>query len=355
MLKKNESPKITNKIKEFLQEKYKIQFINQLGIGTFGEVYNVLTNNKLPLAMKILKPFINEKHEKKINDEIRFSLNLKSSNIICGLKSEKNLIDKEIIYVLFMEKAKFIDLNFFLYNYLNYNFLEIKNKTKNCSWLYNFSEETIQFFSYQIIKIFAFLDMNLIIHFDIKPANFLLGDNFIIKLSDFSVSKKLFIHQKYTTLQNGTYHFMAPEFYNENKEVNVSNAQKVDYFAFGCILFYMISRKDLIEEIKDDKGNRIKAKKKDIENFINEGIDVINKLNYSQELKKLICDLIDIDANKRPNIRDLVDNYWVNKDYFLIQKIKNLNYNGGLKIFIELQKVSFTSKRIKKRKKYNLA
>ena len=355
MLKKNESRKITNKIKDFLQEKYKIQFIKQLGIGTFGEVYNVLMKNKVTLAMKIFKPIINEKYEKKINDEIKFSLNLKSNNIICGLKSEKHLIDKQIIYVLFMEKAKFVDLNLFLYNYLNYNFLEIKNKTNEFSWLYNFSEETIQFFSYQIIKIFAFLDSNLLIHYDIKPGNFLLGDNFTIKLSDFSVTKKLLINQKYVTLQNGTYHFMAPEFYNENKEVIVSNAQKVDYFAFGCILFYMISRKDLIEEIKDEKGNRIKAKKNDIEKFIIEGIEVINKLNYCEELKKLICDLIHIDANKRPNIRDLVDNYWVNKDYFLIQKIKNLNYNGGLKIFIELQKVSFTSKRIKRRKKFNLA
>ena len=69
--------------------------------------------------MKIFKPIINEKYEKKINDEIKFSLNLKSNNIICGLKSEKHLIDKQIIYVLFMEKAKFVDLNLFLYNYLN--------------------------------------------------------------------------------------------------------------------------------------------------------------------------------------------------------------------------------------------
>ena len=103
------------------------------------------------------------------------------------------------------------------------------------------------------------------------------------------------------------------------------------------------------------KEIELKQKKNDIEKFIIEGIEVINKLNYCEELKKLICDLIHIDANKRPNIRDLVDNYWVNKDYFLIQKIKNLNFNENLKIFIELQKLSFTSKRIKRRKKFNLA
>jgi serine/threonine protein kinase len=355
MLIKNESHKISNKIKEFLQEKYKIQFIKQLGIGTFGEVYNVLMKNKVTLAMKIFKPIINEKYEKRINDEIKFSINLKSNSVICGLKSEKNFIDKQIIYVLFMEKAKFVDLNLFLYNYLNYNFLEIKNKTNEFSWLYNFSEETIQFFSYQIIKTFEFLDLNLLIHFDIKPANFLLGDNFTIKLSDFSATKKLSVNQKYVTLQNGTYHFMGPEFYDENKEVLVSKAKKVDYFAFGCVLFYMISRKDLIEEIKDEKKNRIKPKKNDIENFINDGIEIIYKLNYSQELKKLICDLIDIDANKRPNIKDLINNYWVNKDYLLIEKIKKLNYNEKLKIFIELQKLSFISKGIKRRKKYYIA
>ena len=54
----------------------------------------------------------------------------------------------------------------------------------------------------------------------------------------------------------------------------------------------------------------------------------------------------------RPTIKELVDNKWVNEDYDLIKKIKNINYNQNLKIFIELQKCTFCLKVNRKRKKF---
>ena len=354
-LKNNE---ITQEIKEYLEEKYNIKIKKKLGGGAFGEVYHISTSNNISFALKIYKPIkINENkfqlQEQKIKDEIRFSLNLKSNNIILGLKSGENQIKNQKVFVLFMEKARFIDLNLFIYNYINYNFLAIKNKTNKFQWLYNFSEETIKFFAYQIIKVFEFLDLNLIVHFDIKPGNLLLGDNFTIKLSDFSVTKQIVNKHKKATLQTGTYQYMSPEFYNNSKEVLTSNIRTIDYFAFGCILFSMIARKDLIKDIKDEEGRKIKANKDNIINFINEGKSVIKNLNYSTELKQLVSDLINVEAENRPKISELVDNKWVNKDYDLIRKIKNINYNQSLKIFVELQKAPFCLRVNRKRKKFN--
>ena len=69
-------------------------------------------------------------------------------------------------------------------------------------------------------------------------------------------------------------------------------------------------------------------------------------------LKELICNLINICPNKRPNIKELIDNEWVNNDLNIVNKIKLINFGQNLKIFIELQKSPFIQKITKKRKKY---
>ena len=340
------------KIKELLQKQYKMKFVKKLGEGSFGEVYHILMNNEMNFAIKIFKIKNQNSFEQKINDEIRYSLNLKSNHVIMGLKSDKIIIENQKYNILFLEKAKFRDLSLFIYNYINYNFLDIRNNTKYFPWLNNFAENTIKFFAYQIIQVFKFLDNNLIIHFDIKPSNLLLADNFTIKLSDFSISKQVTYKQKSIVLPKGTYNYMSPEFYNDKREILINEAFTVDYFAFGCILYQMISKDDLIKDVKDENGKIIKAKKKDIENFIECGLLKICKFNYSIMLKKLICNLINICPNKRPNIKELIDNEWVNNDLNIVNKIKLINFGQNLKIFIELQKSPFIQKITKKRKKY---
>ena len=265
--KKNELP---NEIFDFLQRKYQMKFIKKLGKGNFGEVYQILFKNAY-FAIKIFKNNPNNNREKKIRNEIHFSFYLTGNNIIRTLKTGNTIIDGQKYYFLFMEK-KFIDLGLFIANFFKYNILKIKNSTKNFSWIYNFSEETIRLFTYQIVESLRFLDNHSIIHFDLKPENLLLDDNFIIKLSDFSQVSHFNYKQKSISIQNGTYCYMSPEFYNKEKEVSISIGKTLDFFSFGCILYYMISREDLIKA-NFNKGKIIKPKKIEVENYINQGIE----------------------------------------------------------------------------------
>ena len=350
MLNSEKENELPNQLFDFLQTKYQIKFIKKLGKASFGEVYQILFNN-VYLAIKIFKNNPNNNREKKIRNEIHFSFYLTGNNIIRTLKTGNTIIDGQKYFFLFMEKTMFIDLSLFIDNFFNYNILKIINSTKNFSWIYNFSEETIRLFTYQIIESLRFLDNHSVIHFDLKPENLLLDDNFIIKLSDFSQVSHFNYKQKSISIQNGTYCYMSPEFYNEEKEVSISIGKTLDFFSFGCILYYMISREDLIKA-NFYEGKRIKPTKSEVENYINQGIENMKKMNYCNELKELIEKLININPEKRPKINDLIINVWVNKKYSVVKKIQDINFKQQFKIIVELQKVSYIMKFPKKRRKY---
>ncbi|KAK8464388.1 hypothetical protein PHAVU_011G197700 [Phaseolus vulgaris] len=81
-----------------------------------------------------------------------------------------------------------------------------------------------------------------ILHFDIKPHNILLDDDFIPKVSDFGLAKLYPVEDKSValTMARGTLGYMAPElFYN-----NVGGVfNKADVYSFGMLLMEMGSRR----------------------------------------------------------------------------------------------------------------
>lgn len=76
-----------------------------------------------------------------------------------------------------------------------------------------------------------------IIHRDIKPANILAsGGGSVYKLGDFGVSKLQ--EQTASGTKTGTWAFMAPEVYN-NEKYNAS----VDIYSLGMVLYWMMNRR----------------------------------------------------------------------------------------------------------------
>ncbi|KAK7385014.1 hypothetical protein VNO78_30721 [Psophocarpus tetragonolobus] len=81
-----------------------------------------------------------------------------------------------------------------------------------------------------------------ILHFDIKPHNILLDENFIPKVSDFGLAKLYPINKSNVTLTaiRGTIGYMAPElFYNNIGGVSY----KADVYSFGMLLMEMTNRR----------------------------------------------------------------------------------------------------------------
>ena len=87
-----------------------------------------------------------------------------------------------------------------------------------------------------------------ILHFDIKPHNILLNEDFIPKISDFGLAK---LHSTDNSIMSltatrGTMGYMAPEFFYKN---NVNISYKSDVYSFGMFLMEMVGRRMSIKAL----------------------------------------------------------------------------------------------------------
>ena len=80
-----------------------------------------------------------------------------------------------------------------------------------------------------------------ILHFDIKPHNILLDENFNPKVSDFGLAKLYPMDDSVVSLTavRGTIGYMAPELFCKNIR---GISYKADVYSFGMLLMEMVGR-----------------------------------------------------------------------------------------------------------------
>uniref|UniRef100_A0A2P2MP71 Chitin elicitor receptor kinase 1 isoform X2 n=1 Tax=Rhizophora mucronata TaxID=61149 RepID=A0A2P2MP71_RHIMU len=114
------------------------------------------------------------------------------------------------------------------------------------------------------------------IHRDIKSANILIDKNFRGKVADFGLTKLTEAGGKSTpTRLVGTFGYMPPEYARFG---DVSS--KVDVYAFGVVLYELISAKEAIVRAKDSG-----AESKGLVALFE---DALNQLDPEEDLRKLV-------------------------------------------------------------------
>ena len=217
-------------ILETIESKYVI--LNEIGFGATCSVYkgySIEDKSKKLYAIKIFKEKAKQYYDKeifinkylpseyflsiykygtgRIHQEIDNSENKSTSNIIGSLDKYKG-----IIYYIIEELAE----NGELFNYI-YKIEE------------GFPENiSIKIFK-NIAKCVKVLHDNRIAHCDIKPENVLIGNDFSIKLIDFSFSQILEIEDNYIYEYRGSDIYASPEV--KNKNMNGYDALKNDIFS----------------------------------------------------------------------------------------------------------------------------
>lgn len=110
---------------------------------------------------------------------------------------------------------------------------------------YQFSELSLKNVTRQILCGLYHLHTNGIVHRDIKPQNILISYK-IVKIADFGLANYLGEANTLLNENNGTYQFMAPEYFrkNERKIQQVKDMMQImkegDIWSLGVTLFCMI-------------------------------------------------------------------------------------------------------------------
>ena len=329
----NNSSRIDMKtIFEKFKEKAGISKIGKvLGRGAFGEVREVTIKNKI-FAGKIIKRERDEKSE-----EEKFGKDLVGKNIIKINKIYTKKIDDNYYDLIVMEKAILRDLGklnefFHRHNLLKLIYIPFIEKA---------GDNLLRFYSNQIINSLETLDRNYYVHFDLKPENLLISIGLIIKLSDFSILRKIKTeneNQNSTRIPGGTHGYLSPEYFI-NKQVSLEDARKQDYFALGLCLFIIKYGNQMLKYKKYEDNTMIANR---ILDLLQKNITLIqsNKLT-NREFIDFLCRLIQYRPKDRPSFEQIYRNKWLNRNKNYIKSTFLLFENDEEKLIMELQKNDF--------------
>jgi len=297
-----------------------------LGKGAFGEVRDIVYKNK-PYAGKIIKKENNES-----SDEEKSYSDLRGQNIIKISKTIKKTIKNDYYILIIMEKAILRDLGKLNDFYFNHNLL----KTIYDPFKEKVGDNLLRFYGRQVINALLTLYQNYYIHFDIKPENLLILSNLTIKLSDFSILKK--VKDQASRIPGGTLGYLTPEYYI-NRDVSCEDARKQDYFALGSTFYNLKTGEQFLKYKKYDDNKMISDKIVDI---IQRRINQINSQKLiDKDFTNLVTQLVQYKPKDRPSFNKIYRNKWLNKDLKYLYETYAQFEGDEEKLIMEFQKKDF--------------
>ena len=324
-----------NKIFKIFQQSYKneiSQIGKLLGKGAFGEVRDITFKNKV-MAGKI-----SERENDDKSQEEKYLFDLRGHNIIRMNKIYTKKIDDKYYDLIIMDKAVLRDLGKINEFYHRHNLLKL-------IYLEPFDEKSgdnlLRFYSKQIINGLETLDRNDFVHFDIKPENLLITVNLILKLSDFTLLRKINGRMQ---LPGGTQGYMTPEYYIK-KDVSPDDARKQDYFALGSSLFIL---KYGIQLLRFKKYDDSKMNYDRIISLLEKNIAFIKSQKLTdKKFMNFLINLIMYKPEERPSFEQIYRNNWLNKNNKELEQTIMAFETDEEKLIEELQKKDFIIKKEK--------
>ena len=295
-----------NHIKNLL---YDIELLETVGNGSESKVFKgLIKGSNKNVSVKSI--FTKKGHSKNTN-EINISNKLKNQNII-NLYGVKDLKDEKIDYLMIMEHGSQGNLKIFKKKVLKRDYL---------------SESFLCYVTYQILNALKYCHMNKVAHFDIKPQNIVIDDYINVKLIDFSIAldyREQYLNNKKIDLDyRGTPLFMAPEIIS-SKTIKAKDLNKVDLFSLGVTLYHEAFGVYPFGLTHEDS-----KKKEIIYQKIMGGLKIDNTdFEFSNHFIDFLKKLLETDINKRININEALNHYWV-QGAIILNKEKEKIYNAS--------------------------
>ncbi|XP_066380833.1 wall-associated receptor kinase 2-like [Miscanthus floridulus] len=288
---KNGGPLIekVNKIKLYKKEELEpiLKTSNRIGQGGFGEVYMGYIRDEIrPVAVK--KPRIDVKLANQFANEVIIQSRVLHKNIVnligCCLEVDVPILVYEYVpngsldKILHESNGMPLDLD-----------LRLQIAAQSAKGLaYMHSEITTP-----------------ILHGDVKPANILLDEKYIPKISDFGTSRMITIEENYTSTIIGNWGYMDPEYVQTGLYTS-----KSDVYSFGVVLLELITRKKVLDpEINNLLGNSLDTytKKKGVIELVDPEISAKGTIGMFHSLAEIIVQCLNLDVDLRPEMADVAE------------------------------------------------
>ena len=301
------------------------EIYDEIGRGQFGKVFKGINKkSKKMIAIKIIEIYNNK--DNKVNHFVKYLNNELNNMKICS-KDNDNSVK---YYEHFHYKDKFVIVMELCDNSLQ-KVLNERKKGFTCEQIFNIMT--------QLNKTFKIMYKNNIIHRDLKLDNILVkynsnnnnnnsNINFIVKLTDYGISKQL---ENTNTTSIGTIQTMAPEIL-EGKNYY---GYKCDLWSIGIIIYQLFFKE------YPYKGETQVAIYKQIENL---GKKILKKTK-NMKLDNLINSLLIRDPEKRISYENYFNHPFFKENYVKNSSINNNNINIKrtkfkirAKTFLNLQK-----------------
>jgi serine/threonine protein kinase len=283
--------------------------VGQLGKGAFATVYKLATKmeGKHYAAKELDKRrFIrNGRLDQRLDNEMQIMKTIRHQNVVQYIGYHDHA---EHLYII-MEYVPCGDLQGYL----------LKNKILR--------ETEAKLMSRQVLDALQYLHAKKITHRDIKPDNILIAqqDPFLVKLSDFGLSKIVSTDQTFLKTFCGTLLYCAPEVFPhyedhmERKGVKRrrsgnafapkfhSYSQSVDIWSYAAVLWLAMCERPPFEGVVDQTGkgmfDRIMATRLDINPLLAHGI--------SPQAVDLLCRMLNTDPAQRPTELECLQHPWL--------------------------------------------
>ncbi|KAJ1426119.1 Serine/threonine-protein kinase, active site [Sesbania bispinosa] len=205
------------------------QFKEELGQGAYGSVFKGKLSNEIQVAVKVLNTTTGNGQE--FINEMEAMCQIHHVNVVRLVGFCADGLRRALVYEFLPNGSlqKFIS--------------SADTKDVFLGW------ERLQDIALGIAKGIEYLHQGCdkrILHFDIKPHNVLLDDNFTPKISDFGLAKLCSKDQSIVsmTTARGTLGYIAPEVFSRNFG-NVS--YKSDVYSFGMLLLEMVGGRKITD------------------------------------------------------------------------------------------------------------
>ncbi|KAF7087297.1 hypothetical protein CFC21_090497 [Triticum aestivum] len=271
---------------QFNTDHQKLRISNFIGKGGFGEVYKGILDNEQVAVKKPISGSVLENEQ--FANEVIIQSQVIHKNIVrligCCLE-----VDLPILVYEFLCNGSLDDI------------LHGNNKVPlNLGVRLSIAAESADGLVYMHSK-----TNTKILHGDVKPANILLDDKFVPKISDFGISRLIARDKQHTGSIIGDMSYVDPVYLQTGLLT-----EKSDVYSFGVVILELISRKKATHSDGSSLVNNfLEAYKKEKEatQLFDKEIAVTEDLEILGSLAGIAVECLNLDVDQRPWMTDVAE------------------------------------------------